>query len=174
MRSYFLLTLIQILTLSSAFAQIDSSKLCGQLDDLVNEAIPNSFKDISFVNGTITEIEDDKEYKRMDYSFINKEYVYFTEEGEINKKLLTYPLVTTDKEEAANYYVALKQAFDGCELVYTSFAQQASPSIGLIAAHTIGIDRRFYNSQMKLFQYESDSVTNFWIEYELIAPKLKE
>ncbi len=155
----------------SAQSQLDPEKLCNQLDNLVNEVIPASFVNTSFENSTISEADDDKIYKKMDYSFLGMEYVYFTEVGELNKRLLCYPLVTTDKEKALKYYVELKQSFDGCDLVYTSFVQQANPNIGLIATHTIGIDRRFYNSNMKLYQYVSDSISKYWIEYELIAPK---
>lgn len=150
------------------------SKICDQLDDLVNEVIPESFDEISFENVTINEVEDDKIYKKMDYPFLGKDYVYYTEEGEQNKRLLCYPLVNNERDKALQFYIELKQAFDVCDLVYTSFAGQPNPNIGLIATHTIGIDRRFYNSNIKLFQYVSDSTSKYWIEYEMIAPKLKE
>ncbi len=166
------LTLFLVLSHSLLSGQA-LSKVCNQLDDLVNQVIPAGFDEISFDDTTITEVEDDKVYKKMDYPFLGKDYVYYTEEGEQNKRLLCYPLVNTDKDKVLQFYIELKQAFDGCDLVYTSFAGQPNPNIGLIAIHTIGIDRRFYNSNIKLFQYVSNSTSKYWIEYELIAPKVK-
>ncbi len=151
-----------------------ATEICDQLDDLVNELIPESFDGISFQETTIEEVEDDRIYRKLEYPFLGKEYVYYSEVGEENKRLLCYPLVSSDKDAALQHYIKLKQAFDGCELVYTSFAGQPNPNIGLMATHTIGIDRRFYNSNMKLFQFISDSISKYWIEYELIAPKLME
>jgi len=171
MRRWLILFLVQFHFSLSAQLTFNSAGLCEQLDELVNEVIPESFEDISFEETTISEVEDDQEYKKMDYPYLGADYVYFTEDGELNKKLLCYPLVTSDRDEALNFYVDLKKSFDDCDLVYKSFAQQANPNIGLLAAQTIGIDRRFYNSNIRLFQYVSDSISKYWIEYELIAPK---
>ena len=169
MKLWLTLLLIQLNLL--LFGQA-SSDVCAQLDDLVNEVIPESFDGITFQSTTIDEVEDDEIYWKLEYPFLGKDYVYYTEAGDQNKRLLSYPLVNTDKDKALQFYIDLKQTFDGCDLVYTSFAGQPNPNIGLIATHTIGIDRRFYNSSMKLFQYVSDSISKYWIEYELTAPKL--
>ena len=149
------------------------STMCDRLDELVNEHIPENFEDVSFENTTIAEVEDDKEYQKIDYPFLGADYVYFTDKDELNKKLLCYPLVSKDRDQALNTYIGLIESLGGCELVYTSVRQQPSTSIGMIAFHTLGIDRRFFNSNIRLFQYESDSVSRFWIEYEIIAPKEK-
>ena len=54
------------------------------MDELVNEVIPESFESFTFERSTITEIDDDRIYKKINYPFLGMEYVYFTEEGELN------------------------------------------------------------------------------------------
>ena len=168
-RNFSILSILILLPLLG-FTQVSQS-LCSDLETLVDELIPEDFPNISYETSTIVEVSGSQEFRRLNYSFLGVEKTYYDPETKANKRFLAYPFVGIDKETAAKLYLEIVQSFGDCELVYTSFAATPNPNIGMLATHTIGIDRRFFNSNISLFQYASSDSSRYWIEYELTAPK---
>ena len=145
-------------------------EFCVNLDSLVNGDIPRGFEGFKYELSGIEIMEDTAVYKKLQYPFAGMSENYFDHLG-INKQFLVYPYASDNKEEAIQFYVDLKTALESCPLIFNSFAMDISTGIGILYAHTLSIDRRFYNSQLTLFEYHNADINKYWIEYKITGPK---
>ncbi len=147
--------------------------ICVNLESLINGDIPRGFEGFKYELSGIEIMGDTAVYKKLPYPFAGTIETYFDHLG-INKKFLVYPYASDNKDEAIQFYINLKGALESCPLVYNSFAMNFSTGIGILYAHTLNIDRRFYNSQLTLFEYHNADIDKYWIEYKITGPKTEE
>jgi len=136
----------------------------------VNGDIPRGFTGVEFELSGIEIMGDTAVYKKMPYPFAGTSETYFDHLG-INKRFLTYPYASSNKDEAIQFYINIKTALESCPIVFNSFAMDISTGIGILYAHTLSIDRRFYNSHLTLFEFHNADLDKYWIEYKIIGPK---
>ncbi|MEQ9424780.1 MAG: hypothetical protein RJQ09_10205 [Cyclobacteriaceae bacterium] len=164
-KSYILSTLMCLVVYQS----YSQSTICADFGQLVNENIPYAFEGFNSDLWGVKEMGDTINHQRYNIKFAGADYLYYLE-TEFNKYIKIYPFKSNSKDEVIDFYAKLKNQLDKCDHTYNSFANSPNGNLGIIYSHTIGIDRRFYNSTMNLYEHTVDDESNYWIEFIIVAP----